>query len=198
MQKLQAKQLELTQAEEEVSGANDDDEEARIRQEMDDLRKEATDQAELKRKLESERKLAIVPYKAKERDLKSLKKDKERANKELSRARERLQDARAEILAKAGSAESDEARRTSALADNERLLAEAQEATNRFKQAQATSYQDWEEFSAQVDQAIQVTATKRSQVKAVDHKLGELNSSSGNSLAIFGQKCVKMHQLVSF
>lgn len=196
-EKVASRQLELSQAEEEASGANDADEEKRIREEMEELGKEAETQADLKRNLEVELKQVMVPFKSKERDVKSLKQEKDRAGKELQRAKKRLQETRAEIMEKAGSAESEEARRTALLTETEEALSNAREESNGLKQAQALAHREYEELGPEVEQAKQSTATKASHLSAVRHKLNDLKSSSaGNSFAIFGRKCANVHKLV--
>lgn len=190
--------MELTQAEEELSGANDGDEERRINEQMEELKNEAESQATLKRNLEAELKLAQNPMKVVERKIKNVVNvEKKNATQQLKRAQKRLKDARAEFMAKAESANSEVARRAALLNETEEGLEQAKSESDAIKQAQAIAYQQYEELEPAVQQAKTMASQKRKECEAVNRKLQSLRGSKGNdSLAIFGQRCSKMHELV--
>ena len=197
-EKVDAKQLELTQAEEEASGANDSDEEKRIRERREELTKEADSQATLKRDLEESLKEALRPVKTLEREIKAVEKQKKTADKSVLRAKQRLKEARDEILTKAGSAESEEARRTVQLNETEEALAQEKAACDGMQQKVADSYRKWEEGEPEEEQAKETAHTKQKHFDQIQRKLRDLQASSANdSVAIFGQACSKMHKLVS-
>ncbi len=103
-------QQQLSQAEEAANVPSDDEQTKRDRN--DQLVREAQEQTALKRNLEAELKEIMLPSKTLERQLHNLKRQQATASNELVQAKQRLQDQRDEILAKSGSAESEEARRT--------------------------------------------------------------------------------------
>lgn len=196
--KAEAKLQELTQAEEEASGANDENEEKRIREKMEELKVEAESQAKLKRDLEAEVKLAQNPVKQMQRQLKKIEGEKKSANQNLARAKKRLKETREEIMSKAGSAESEEARRTAQLNETEEALTRAKAETDQRNEAVSVAYRDYEEHEPEFDQSKQVAASKAKQCYAVKSKLRDLTASASNDpAAMFGNKCSQMFKLVS-
>lgn len=196
--KADLKQQELTQAEEEASGANDENEEKRIRERMQELQNEAESQAKLKRDLEAEVKLAQKPVKEAQRELKQLGSDKKSVQQTLDRAKKRLKEAREEQIKQAGNAESEEARRTAQLTETEEALTREKADADKVKEAVAVAYRTYEEQEPEFLQAKEQAAKKVKECQAVKFKLRDLQSSESNDpAAIFGPKCSKMNKLVS-
>ena len=197
--KAAAKEQELTQLEDEASGASDDNEEKRIREKMEELQNEARSQATLKRDLEAEAKLAQQPVRQAQRELKKLEGDKKIATQALNRAQKRLKEAREELVKKAGNAEKEAARRTAQLQDTEEALTVAKAETDQVREAVGFTYRAYEEQEPEYDQAKQAVASIEKQCHAVKSKLRQLSSSESNDpAAIFGQKCSQMARKVSF
>jgi chromosome segregation ATPase len=184
----------LTQAEEAAQGP--DDEEVVKRNKLDELSREAQEQSQMKKELEQDVKRATEPLKAVQRQLKFLKKEQASAAESLRRANKRLQAKRDEIVARAGSAESEEARRTLKLKEAEDNLAAAKESHAELKQAVSDAYRAYEELEPHVEQAKQNCRGAKGRLNAVESRIASLQSSSNNSLAMFGQKCTQVKQSV--
>jgi len=196
-EKVQELQLKLSQAEEELSGASDRNEEQRIKERMKELEIEARSQAALKRQIEEKLKEALKPYKQCERDVKSNDKSVKQAEKEVKHAKDVLKKTRDEILAKSGSAESDEARRTQELGEIEAALVREEVKGPVLSEALTVAYQKYEEIGPESEQAQEMLNQQKKRVFAVERNLRDLqNSSANDSVAIFGQACSKMHKLV--
>ena len=196
-EKATSKKLELTQVEEEASGASDSNEKTTIEERRDELTREAKSQAMLKRDLEQNLKEANQPVKALEREMKTAEKLKKTAEKTLHRAKQRLKDARAEQLAKAGSAESEEARRTMQLAETEEALAQEKSARDENQQKTAESHRDYEESEPEYLQAKETTQSKKKLFDRIRRQVQDLQSSSTNDpIAVFGQAASRLHKLV--
>lgn len=187
----------MTQAEEEVSGAVVSNEKESIEERKGELQREAESQAALKNEVDQILKDAIKPLKAVEREIKVSDKQKKTAEKTLQRAKQRLKDARAEQLAKAGSAESEEARRTMLLAETEEALAQEKSVRDEKQQNVAVSYRDYEESEPEYKQAVQTSASKKKMFDRIQREVRDLQSSSANDpIAVFGQAASKLHKLV--
>ncbi|CAB9514637.1 of chromosomes protein 6 [Seminavis robusta] len=197
-EKLEAREQELTQLEEEkASGSNDQDEESRIKETMDELQKEAEIQGDLKRNLAADLKLKQAPIKGLQRDLKSLAAEKKTHAQNLIRAKKRLKDAREEMLAKAGSAESETARRTAELAQIEESLDKAKAELDEIHEAITVSHQEYKEGLPEVEQAKALSGKKKSELDRAKSTLRELQSStSSDGASIFGQRCSQMKHIV--
>ena len=197
--KAAAKEQELTQLEEEASGASDSGEEKKIRQKRDELTVEAEAQSKLIRDLVAEAKLARKPLKQAQQNLKKLEGDKKSASQALNRAQKRLKEAREEMMRKVGNAEKDAARRTAQLQETDEALNLAKSETDKVREAIAVAYRAYEEQEPAFHQAKQIAEQKTRQVYAVKSKLRELTSSESNDpAAIFGRKCSDMAKRVSF
>ena len=149
-----------------------------------------------KRELEQELKRAIAPQKNSARTVKELKKQEERANQSLLGANQRLQARRDEIVAKAGSAESDQARRSQRLQIAEKKLVEEKNRHNELKQSVTDSYNAYEDLEPEVVAARDMVSQLKSQLRGIGGKIRSMESSSGNSLDIFGPRCAKVKQMV--
>jgi chromosome segregation ATPase len=194
-EKAAKKEQELSQAEESLGMPSNAEEEKRER--MDALLSEAQKQAALKRNLEEKLQKAQLPYKTAEREIQALKREKARADKRLKAARQCLQKARDQIMEQAGSSQSEEARRTAILKQTEEDLAVARDKVNELKQAVSSALRCYEELEPHVQDAKSKTKRLSNQLKGIDCTIKELESSSGDSLAMWGRNVAKVCQLVS-
>lgn len=192
--KAQKKMEELTQAEE---AANSPDDEQKAKQDrVDDLINEAQDQSSRKHDLEVELKRAQEPQRALQRKLKNLKKETASAALNLEAAKQTLEKKRQEIEERAGSAESEEAQRIQRLQEAESRLASTQEARSQLKQDVNDTRLAYEEMEPAVEQARHESESAARQLKGVQGKIRDFQSSNSNSLAVFGQKCSEVKKLV--
>ena len=166
------------------------------RNRLEALAKEAEEMTDRKRELERELKQATEPQKAMTRQLKLLKKEEVRANQSLLEANQRLQARRDEILAKSGSAESDQARRNLRLQAAEAKLVEGKKRHNELKQSITDSLDAYEQLEPEVMAARDMTSKLTNQLRGIEGKLRSMQSSSVNSLDIFGPRCAKVKQMV--
>jgi len=192
-EKAEKKKQELTQAE---AASQDVDDPNEGRNHLEALTEEAQEMTNKKRDLEKELKKATEPQKAMARQFKMLKKEEDNASHALLLANQRLQKKRDEILAKAGSAESDQARRNQRLQKAETKLKEEKNRRNELKQAVTDSYNAYEELEPEVHAAHQMVSQLKNQLRGIQGKIRSMESSSGNSLEIFGQRCSKVKQMV--
>ncbi len=167
-----------------------------MRSKVEELTKEADDQANKKHELEQDYKRAREPCKAMERNLKHLQKEKVDAERSLQRAKQGLEAKRQEILARAGSAESESAKRTQRLKDAQDRLANLKELYDQAKQDTTDSRQAWDELEPNVKQAHANVEDATKKLRAIENRISSLESSSGSSLAIFGQRCAQLKNMV--
>jgi chromosome segregation ATPase len=194
IQRAEKKKQELTQAEAASQEMDDPNDERRNR--LEALTKEADEMSVRKRDLEQQLKRATEPQKALARQFKLLKKEEERANRSLLEANQRLQARRDEIIAKAGSAKSDQSRRNQMLQSAEKKVAEEKNRHDELKQAVTDSFNAYERVEPEVIGARQNVSQLRNQLKGIEGKIRSMESSSGNSLDIFGPRCAKLKQMV--
>ena len=166
------------------------------RNRLQNLAEEGEKMSAQKRELEKELKRATEPRKVLGRQFKLLKKEEERANMSLLQANRRLQAKRDEIVAKAGSAESDQARRNQRLQVAEAKLADEKNQRNELKQAVTDAFNSHETLEPEVQGARQIVSQLEHQLRGIDGKIRSMESSSGNSIDIFGQRCAKVKQMV--
>jgi len=193
-EKATKKREELSQAEEQAN-APDEVEQAK-RNRLEELTNEAQEQSRTKQDLEADLKRAVEPQKAAERQMKHLQRAQKQAKSQLQKATHRLQEKRDEIMAREGSAESEAAMRTQRLQEAESKYEAALGKRDELMQATSDSYRKYEELEPDVHQAKQNCATVQARLNAVDQKMKGLRSSTGNSLAMFGQRCSRVKQLV--
>ncbi len=173
-------------------------EEEVLKQKVDGLTDEAQQQAQIKRDLEAQVKLAQAPCKQLEREHAQLtQRDLPNAQRQFQQAQHRLFEARERVKEISGSAESKEAQRTAALQQAEQDCQAAKEKHSEAKQAVTNALRAYEELEPQVEQAKQNATRVQRQLDAMLRKIDDLSSSSGkDSLAVFGSKCTRMRQLV--
>ncbi|CAJ1965880.1 unnamed protein product [Cylindrotheca closterium] len=192
--KAQKKIEELSQAEGAAQGP--DEEETNRRNNLDRLTREADEQAGQKQNLEVDLKRASEPYKALSRRLKETRKDIGSAERSLASAKQQLESKRAEILARAGSAESEAAGRTKRLQDAEARLANAKEDRDRIRQAVSDSRKAYDELEPQVEQARHEVSAGEKRLMALNSRIRELEKSGNSSINIFGRRCGAVHDMV--
>jgi chromosome segregation ATPase len=193
-EKAEQKKQELTQAEAASQEGDDGDNERRQR--LEDLAKEAEESSALKQALEQDLKRSTEPHKALERQLKLLKKEEEKADRSLVLAMQRLQSKRAENAAKAGSAESEQARRNERLQIAEEKLATTRARHSELKQAVTNALEDYERVEPNVLDARDNVSQIENKLHGIKSKIQSLESSSGNSFDVFGQRCAKVKRLI--
>lgn len=193
-EKAEKKKQELTETE--AASQEGDDVDNERRQRLEDLAKEAEESSALKQSLEQDLKRAAEPHKALERQLKLLKKEEEKADRSLVLAKQRLQNKRAENAAKAGSAESEQAKRNERLQGAEEKLATAKARHNELKQAVTNALEDYERVEPNVIDARHNVSQIENKLNGIKSKIQSLQSSSGNSFDVFGQRCAKVKRLV--
>ncbi len=193
-ERAEQKKQELTQAEAASQEGDDSDNERRKR--LEDLAKEAEESSALKQSLEQDLKRAAEPHKALERQLKLLRKEEEKADKSLVLAKDRLQSKRDENAAKAGSAESEQAKRNDQLQRAEQKLATARARHNELKQAVTNALDDYERVEPNVLDARHNVSQLEHQLNGIKSKIQSLESSSGNSFDVFGPRCAKVKKSV--
>mmetsp|Transcript_29485 Transcript_29485/g.33811 ORF Transcript_29485/g.33811 Transcript_29485/m.33811 type:complete len:1212 (-) Transcript_29485:207-3842(-) len=192
--KAKKKKQELTQAEiasQEADNPNDD-----RRNRLEELSMEAEEMTIRKRELEQDLKRSEEPKRALIRQLKALQKDEEKANRGLLEANQRLQSKRDEIVAKAGSAESEQAQRNERLKGAEERYTERKIRHTELKQTTTEMLHSYEKVEPEVQGARQNISQLEHHMKGITSRIKSMESSSGNSLDVFGAKCNKVKQLV--
>ena len=193
-EKAQKKKQELMEAEaasQEVENPSDE-----LLNRLEALTKEANDMSVRKRELEQELKRASEPQKSLMRQVKVLKKEEERAHRSLLDANQRLQARRDEKVANAGSMKPDKARWNERLRTAEKNLYEQKNRHGELKQAVTDAYNSYEDIEPEVLAAHHVICLLKNQLKAIESKIRSMESSSGNSLNIFGPRCARVKQMV--
>lgn len=184
---------ELTQAE---ASQGPDDEETQRRNVLDQLTHEANEQSERKQTLEVDFKRAVEPHRALVRQLQIVKKELGSAQSNLDSAKRALEDRRVDIMAKVGSAESEEAQRTQRIQDAENKFGTAKQEREALKQEVTDSRKIYDELEPQVEQSKQEVRAAHGRLRALEARMNELGSSNSNSLDIFGSRCARVKQMV--
>jgi chromosome segregation ATPase len=184
-------------AEAEQAANDPDDEEAARRNEMEELVKEAQHQVELKCTLETQLRELLAPQKKLERDQHALQKRRKGGGRRLTLAKRRLQEARDKIIENSGSIESEEAKRMASLKETEEELTTCKEKSNETRQAVSASLRAYEELEPHVQDARAKVQNIKNQLGGVQRSIQSLESSSGDSLGVFGPRVKKVYQMVS-
>jgi chromosome segregation ATPase len=192
--KAEKKREELTQAEAASQEGNEGEKERRNH--LDELSKEAEESSERKKTLEQDLKKANEPFKSLQRQLKQLKTDEKEADKDLLSANKALQKKRDEIAASAGSAEAEQARRNTALREAEERRDAAKAINSQLRQAVTDAYNAYESLETDVAQAKNSVDYVENQIRGAKNRIEQMRSSSGDSLNVFGQRCVTMKKMV--
>ena len=163
---------------------------------MNALSEEAQSSAKLQQEIEVELRTAMQPKKKLEQELHAHKRNFKDAHRKHDAASRRLQDARKQIMEMAGSAQSEEAKRTKKIQDTETKISSLKLTLTELKDKVSQFRQEYEEMEPSVETVKQNASSANNQFQAVNKKLKDLQSSASNSLAVFGQKCMAMHQRV--
>ena len=128
----------------------------------------------------------------------SLKREIGVAKRRLKLATKHLQDTRDDINRRAGSAETEESKRTERIEKAEQDLDTTKQNHQHIATEVASSLKKYEELEQSENSAVATTVAARRQLGGINKKVQELKASDGsNSLAVFGGKCVAMDQKVS-
>jgi hypothetical protein len=184
------KQVELTQAEQ---TASQDDQKEQLDARMNELVQEAHEQAELKSELDKALKAAAAPLKALERQLAQLGRQKKDTELHVKAAQQRLQEARDQVLAQTGSAESEHKQNTAKLQKAEEQLASARSKMDELKHAKSEAFRAYEEMMPHVDQAKGQVTYVQSQLKRVHATLQSLQQGSGDEFALLGPRVKSLY-----
>lgn len=200
-QQLQVLQAKQEKREQELANAHtnsqtEGDEEQTKKERMGELTEEAKTASKLKRELETELKVAQAPQKNKRREIQQINQAQEKSLVRLNQAKGHLQDVREQIVQHAGNQETRERQRTEQLTQAEVKLEQERQKIPAQKQSINENHQKYEEIEPHVEQAKQNTKQAEQAILTNTQTLHELNSANHNSMAMFGQKCVKVHQLV--
>jgi chromosome segregation ATPase len=192
-EKLDQVCVQVAEMKEELGG---EDRKEEYEREMDKLSKESEVAADGKRDLDQQLTLAKKPIKDFTNRIKANAREQKDAQKSLKVAKFNLKEARDQIEQLAGSAESDAARRTKRIIEAEEERDTLKSTTDETKKNVAVYLNQYEELEPHVEEAHTMTQAAESQMSAVNRRLQELERSAQNSIAIFGQKCVTIHQKV--
>ena len=193
-QKLQKRKDELAKAE---SSANtESNEEEELTRKINEFSTEADEIGESLTNQQNKLKNAKVPLKHKERELHALSKEKVAARRAHQAAVQELKNIRETILRKAGSAQSEEARRTQEKMEAEERMNELKTKIEDIQHKIHDALTLYQEKEVPVENAKDNVDGVKRQLLAVNNKLQGLRSGDGNSMAVFGNKCVPMYQRV--
>eukprot|EP00531_Pseudo-nitzschia_arenysensis_P017651 CAMPEP_0116143792 /NCGR_PEP_ID=MMETSP0329-20121206/15640_1 /TAXON_ID=697910 /ORGANISM="Pseudo-nitzschia arenysensis, Strain B593" /LENGTH=1209 /DNA_ID=CAMNT_0003639137 /DNA_START=160 /DNA_END=3789 /DNA_ORIENTATION=+ len=193
--KAEKKKQELTQAEAISQSMNDPNEDRRDN--LEALTNEATEMSDKKRDLEIELKEPQLRQKSTRRQIERMKDEERKIAASLLEANQRLQKKRDEIAAKAGSAQTDQARRNQRMQKAEETLNREKNRRNELKQAVTDSYNAYEEIEPEVHAAHQRVSQLQNQLRGIDSKIQSMQKSSGDSLHVFGHRCSSVKKLVN-
>jgi chromosome segregation ATPase len=194
VEKAKNAELKLSQAEEALNKPDD----FRLEKEaqMQELVQEAGEQSNLCIQLEDELKQKDHPRKALQRNIKQLSNELATSKQGLNAAKQRLKQARDEIFAKVGSAQSEEARRALELKTAEEELDKARSMTEEMKQSVSAAFQVYEELEPHVLDARSSTKTITRQLENAKKTIEGLNSSGEGPLAMFSPKVKQVYAMV--
>jgi chromosome segregation ATPase len=192
--KAAKKEVELTQAEEDA--ASPDETGATKSNLIKRLFAESQEQQELKRELELQIKDVVVPYKATERNLEQVQRHHRDAQRALAVAKKRLQEARDQILQLAGSKESEAANRAVRLQEAEQQLDDAKSKSDELRQKVSTELRAYEAKEPHVADAKANVDRVQRQLGGVERTIRELQKSSDNSIAIFGERVPRVAAMI--
>lgn len=172
--------------------------EAHLQEQLNQLTQEAQEAAATKQELENQIRQQLAPIRNHQQQLNSVKLEYNAAERRLASARKHLQDARDQIMQLSGSAQSDEARRTARIREAEAELAEQRTELEERKRNLQEYHDEYEETEPHVEQAKNNWSGAMAQLHAVTKRVNDLTASEENSMAVFEQKCVAVHSMVSF
>lgn len=193
-EKLAQRREEL--AKEESRDTSDSNEEVELNQKLEEYTAEAEEASQMLNTQETKLKVAKQPLKQHERTLHSIGKEKNIAKRRHRDAVNELKNIRDEVMRRAGSAESEEAKRTAKRIEAENRINEIKEGMKEGQNAIHDALQKYQEKENPEETLNDNLNSAQRQLYAVKSKLQGLKSSEGNSMAMFGNKCVSMYERV--
>jgi chromosome segregation ATPase len=150
----------------------------------------------LKKRLEQDHKRATEPQKQFKRQFKDLVVEKKKLERALIEANVSLQKKRDEIVARAGSAEAEQALRNETLRKAEETLSHGKDRHNELRQSVTDALRNYENLEPQVQDAKESLSQVERKMGAIKNRIREMNSSSANSLDVFGPRCTAVKKMV--
>ena len=184
---------EVAKAESATSDSNELEE---LNKKLEEYTTEADEASKTVVNQEMKLKNARQPLKQHKRLLQTIIKDKAVAKRKHKLAKDELKRIQDEIVRKAGSAKSEEAKRIQKKIEAEDRLNEVKEGDEERQRAIHEAFKQYEEKDIPEQNAREELNAAKKQLAAVQSKLQGLKSSEGNSMAMFGNKCIPMHQKV--
>ena len=149
-----------------------------------------------KESLEKERKATLHPLRQREWALKHNQREFQTAQRRLNSATKELQNTRTEIERRAGSAESEERKRIEGITRVEEEMGRENERLGRVRKDIEEYLAKYEELEPREQAAVEKSVKAGRQLYGVKKRWEEMKAGEGNSLAMFGPKCVAMHRKV--
>lgn len=179
------------------SSSENSDEKDELNKKLQELTAETKEASDRKIKLEGEFRQAKLPIRQAENSLRSVQEEMKSAKRRHKSAVVALQKIRNEILEKANSAQSEEARRVALLTKAEEDLSTAKKESIECKKAVGEFLKKYEELASPCGDAKTQMDDAERQRNGIRGKLENLRSSSeGSSVAMFGPKCALMMRKV--
>ena len=124
-------------------------------------------------------------------------KEKDAVARALNASRKRLEEKRREIVARAGSAESEAAKRTQKIEELEQMVLETKEKYDQSKQDLSNLLRTCEEVEPHVQQARINVGDANRKLNSIEGTIRSLQASSGSTLAVFGQRCDQLKHAIT-
>jgi chromosome segregation ATPase len=191
-EKVAKREAEFSQAEELSQRSSNGNEQ--MTKVVAELAAEAEVQTTQKLELESELKRASAPFRQQEQKIKALERQEKQARQDSQAAQQRLHAAREEIAS--NSKQSEEARLAQKLAQAEEELAAVRQEEESLRQRVAVALQKYEEVEPSVREAKRKTMDSKGRYRSTKQRLGEMEKSTGDTLAMFGPRVKQVKALV--
>lgn len=176
---------------------SNDEEKATKQARLEELNSESSEAAALKREVETQLKLAAAPIKKLARDKVQLQREIKQAEGRFREAEKRLKDTRIEMQQR--EAESEQAKRLLELEELKGKLGGVVEEEKALREHMNTALRTYQELEPIVEDSKARAGNIERQIGAVQHKISNLQSSSGSRASVFGgQSAARLAQAVSF
>jgi chromosome segregation ATPase len=192
--KMQKRQDELDAASQSLN--NNQNQELQIQLTLQQLSNEANNAAILKHSLEQQVREASLPIKEQDRFIQAIARDLHFSKKKIQSATQELHSVREEIRKKAGSAQSEETKRMELMDKEESLLQQSKVDLEQNEANTREFLKKYEELEPREEAFKNQEDALKRQMYAIQKKVQEMKQSEGNSLAVFGGKCVEMYKKV--
>jgi len=180
----------------ENSASTDSNEEAQLHEKLSEFTTEADEATRSLHSQEAKLKAARQPLKQNSRILQTIVKEKNVAKRRLQAAQRELKKVRDEIMRKEGSAESEEAKRTTRRMKAEENMNELKKGIDEREHQIRDSLLNYDRLKPEEEALNNRHHDAQRQLHAVRNKVNGLKASEGNSMALFGNKCASMYQKV--